>query len=138
MTLASAKLTETHPLQCPSLHSVTMLEYCGQKITVKKGDFCLQFSAIEYSTLGMEFRAETQDRNLEKGTEAWAIDDQCLPAFSSCLAQPAFLYNQDQLSMGVHSGQISPISGIYQENVAWACIQANLMGTISQLRFLPP
>lgn len=133
MTLASLKLTETAT-------TVTLFVFCyyvsilGLKITGEK-DFWLQFSGIAYSALWRGFGAGTQVRNLKMGTEAWTIDDQCLPACSSWSALPAFLYNQDPLPKDVivPSGLSSPTSGINQENDSQVCLEA-----IPQLRVSLP
>lgn len=84
-----------------------------------------------------EFRARTQGRNLEAGTETEAMEKCYLLASFPWLIYLAFLWHTGSQARGstIQSDLVFPISVINQENAPQACPGVNLVGTFSQLRF---
>jgi hypothetical protein len=102
------------------------------KCSLGKGGFT---SAM---TLGPDsISEESQGRNLEAGTEAKAVEENCLLACSSrllSLLPYAILNHLPRVAPPTVNGE-PPTSII---NLETTCLQASLMKAFSQLRFLLP
>lgn len=87
-----------------------------------------------------EFRAGTQVRNLEVGTESEATERCWLLACSPWLVQTVFLYSSDHLHRGgiTHKVLGPPTLTISPDNTPQTCPRANLLEAISLLRALLP
>ena len=89
--------------------------------------------------VGQEPKAGTCRQEL-KQTDAGAeglVGLQSLTAWSSWLAQPAFLYTPAQGWPHPHPQWAEPLHIINQNNAPQACLQSGLMEAVSKLRLLP-
>jgi hypothetical protein len=121
----------------PSLTFAYMIKYHGQNQVGRKG-FISSYS-LQSVILGKARKKP------ETGNNVKAVETCCLPAYSSQLAQTAFLLYPRTTSPGVaqptlslaliHSVSITKIIIINQEKLPQACLQASLMGALSQMRF---
>ena len=110
-----------YQIQFRLLSFFAVINHHDQKYLWRKGFLSVYTSRQQYIT------EESQGRNLEAGADAEAMEEHCLLACSSWLAQPVFLYHPGPPFEGWHHppwlGSPPPMSIINQENAPQACLK---------------